>query len=145
MRFLKKNKIKKKYGKFYFRRRSTPSNFKIGKLHLRCTYSNIFITLTDLKNQAIKCHTSGRAFMYITKSKRRKITPHAIENIMWEFVPVIDKYKITHVIVVLKVARKAFGNFLLKELKYHNLGVYKVIIKKRVAFNGMRGKKLRRI
>ena len=53
---------------------------KTAKIYLRKTWSNIFITLCDLKNKVIICKTSGNS--KISESKRRKKIAMAIETIM---------------------------------------------------------------
>ncbi len=65
------------------------------KIYLRRTYTNIFITLTDLDNKVIVCKTSGMSG--ITKSKRRKTTPQAVESIMKALHSYIKLYNITNI------------------------------------------------
>jgi ribosomal protein S11 len=48
-------KIKKIKNKFYFGLKS----LKKGRLYLRKSFSNIFLTFTDLKNKVVICKTSG--------------------------------------------------------------------------------------
>lgn len=48
-------KIKKIKNKFYFGLKS----LKKGRLYLRKSFSNIFLTFTDLKNKVVVCKTSG--------------------------------------------------------------------------------------
>ncbi len=52
------------------------------KLYFRKSFSNIFITLTDLCSQTIVCKTSGCSG--VKSSKRAKKSPYAIENIVKE-------------------------------------------------------------
>lgn len=51
---IKKIKIKKKFN-FGIKR----YKFNVGRLYLRRTFSNIFLTFTDLSNHVIVCKTSG--------------------------------------------------------------------------------------
>jgi ribosomal protein S11 len=48
-------KIKKIKNKFFFGFKT----LKKGRLYLRKSFSNIFLTFTDLKNKVVVCKTSG--------------------------------------------------------------------------------------
>lgn len=52
------------------------------KLYFRKTFSNIFLTLTDLCSKTIVCKTSGCSG--VRNSKRAKKSPYAVENIVKE-------------------------------------------------------------
>lgn len=54
-------------------------------------------------------------------------------------------YEIKNVRIILKMRLNRFFYFLTRELVFHGLKVIKVYFRRRVAFNGVRGRKLRRV
>lgn len=113
------------------------------KIYLRRSYTNVFITLTDLEDKVIVCKTSGMAG--ITGSKRRKNIPQAIENIVKVLHPYLKLYKIRNVTIVLKMRANVFFHYLQKELVYYNINILGYCMRRAVAFNGVKGRKLRRV
>jgi ribosomal protein S11 len=89
------------------------------KIYFRKTFSNIFITLTDLCSQVITCKTSGCSG--VKNSKRAKKSPYAIENIVKELNVYFKLYNITHVFIILRMKVNTFFRFLLKELAYYGV------------------------
>lgn len=71
------------------------SEHKLACLYLRKTFSNIFVTLTDLRHRTIVCKTSGSSG--IIGSKRRKRVPYALESIVKALVIYFKLYSITHI------------------------------------------------
>lgn len=61
-------------------------------IHIRRTYSNIFVTLTDLNANVIVCKSSGSSG--IIRSKRRKKAPQALENIVNALMPYLKLYEL---------------------------------------------------
>lgn len=113
------------------------------KIYLRRSYTNVFVTLTDLADKVIACKTSGMSG--ITGSKRRKNIPQAIESIMKVLYPVLKLYKIKNVTIVLKMRINIFFHYLQKELVYYNINILGYCMRRAVAFNGVKGRKLRRV
>jgi len=130
-------KIKKKN---HFNLGETESS---ARLYLRKTYTNIFITLTDLDNKVMICKTSGNSG--IKGSKRRKRVPQAIESIVKELHTFLKLYKISIVDIVLKMSVTSYLYYLLKELMYYGVEVSGFSVRRAIAFNGVRGRKLRRL
>jgi ribosomal protein S11 len=62
--------------------------FHKARLHLRKSYSNIFLTMTDLRNQVVICKSTGNS--EIVGNKRKKKSPHSLEN-MVEFLKLFLK------------------------------------------------------
>jgi len=124
-------------------------HFYLGKLdntariYLRKTFSNIFVTLTDLHHRTIVCKTSGNSG--IMGSKRRKKVPYAIENIVKELNQFLKLYKITRIFLVLKMRINKFFYFLTRELAFYGISIINFRIRRPVAFNGVRSRKLRRL
>lgn len=117
---------------------------KTAKIYLRKTWSNIFITLCDLKNKVIICKTSGNS--KISDSKRRKKIAMAIETIMkYLYNETILLFNIRNIEIILKMRVRSHLYTLIKRLKYYKINIISIISKKKVAHNGIRKKKLRRI
>lgn len=113
-----------------------------GRIFLRATYSNVILTLTDLENKVIICRTSGSSG--ILGSKRKKCVPQVVEVIFKAILPYIRLYDLKNIEIVLKMRIKSYFYILLKELEHNSLSVCGYIIRRRVAFNGVRKRKLRR-
>ena len=113
-----------------------------GRIFLKSTFSNLIITFTDMDNKVIICKTSGSAG--IIGNKRRKRMPQAIETIMTAVIPYIKLYQVTNIEIVLKMKIKNYFYALLKELQYHDIFITSYIVRRRIAFNGQRGRKIRR-
>ena len=113
------------------------------RFYLRKTYSNIFVTMTDLKGNVIKCTTSGSAG--VGKSKRRKKAPQSFENIVLTLKSSLQLYKVNKIFLYLscRVSRLVYS--LIKEIQYHGFVIRGVVLRHRVAHNGVKGRKLRRV
>jgi len=114
-----------------------------GYLYLKRSASNTFLTLTDLHHKVIVCKTSGSS--NIIGSKRKKKSPYAIESIVAEMNKFFQLYKITKIRLILKMRINSFFYFLNKELTFYGLKIIQFRVKRPVAFNGVRGRKLRRL
>jgi len=115
----------------------------VGLLYLKRSFSNVFLTLTDLDNKVILCLTAGSSG--ITGSKRKKKVPQALETIVSQMSEFLKLYELTQVRIVLKMKMRAFFYTLVRELEFYGFEILGVKIRRRIAFNGVRGRKLRRI
>lgn len=117
---------------------------RTAKIYLRKTWSNIFLTLTDLKNKVIICKTSGNC--KISDSKRRKKIAMAIETIMkYLYDESISLFNIKNIEIILKMRVRSHLYTLIKRLKYYKINILSIISRKKMAHNGIRKRKLRRI
>lgn len=105
--------------------------------------SNIFMIFEDLNCKTIICHTSGSSG--IIGLKRRKREPQAVENIFKMIYPYLKAYNIKFVMIILNTRLNGCYYTLLRELEFYGIIVRKCTIQRRVAFNGCRGRKLRRV
>lgn len=117
---------------------------KTANIHIKRTYTNIFITLTDLNNNVIVCVTSGSADNTIT-NKRRKTIALTVEKIVLALNHFLKLYEIKYVNVILKMKVKAHIYVLLTKLVYYGLIVLNIYSKKLLAHYGVKGRKLRRL
>lgn len=108
-----------------------------GFIFIKKSFSNIFVTLTDLNLKVIICKTSTIAG--IKGNKRRKIAPQAIEYIVSSLIT----YKFKSIYICLNLyslkIRKYLYN-LLRELNSHNIiikGFFRFNFR---AHNGVRGR-----
>lgn len=127
----------KKDKKFFFGK-------NIANIHIKRTYTNIFVTLTDLNNNVIVCVTSGSADNTITNRRRKKIAL-ALEKIVLTLNYFFKLYEIKYINVILKMKVKAHVYTLLSKLIYFGLIVLSICSRKLLAHNGVKGRRLRRL
>ena len=94
-------------------------------LYLRKSFSNIFLTMTDQEGSVIKCATSGSSG--IGRSKRRKLAPQSIEQIMVVLKPYFHLYKIKQVFLFFSARTSKIFYTLLKEIQYHGFKIRRII------------------
>ena len=114
-----------------------------GRIYLKRSFTNIFITFTDLSGRVIICRTSGSS--RISGSKRRKKAPQAIETIVKQLLPILRLYKVKFVELMLRSRISVYFHFLVKELTYYGIKVVGFKIRRRIPHNGVRGRKKRRL
>jgi len=117
---------------------------KTANIHIKRTYTNIFVTLTDLDNKVIACVTSGSADKTITNRRRKKIAL-AVEKIVSTLNYFIKLYDIKFINIVLKMKVKAHVYKLLSKLVYYGLIILSISSRKLLAHNGVKGRRLRRL
>jgi ribosomal protein S11 len=122
-------------------------NFKIkrntGKLFIKRTYSNIFITLTDLNNKVIICKTSGSSDKIY--NKRKKKVPQAVDKIIFNIKNYFNLYNIKYIHIIIKMKIKSHIYNLLSKLNIYGIDVLSIKSRKKLAHNGIKGRKLRRL
>lgn len=114
-----------------------------GVLRILRRKTNIFVIFEDLKKQTIICKTSGAAG--IVGSKRRKRIPQAIETIFSVLYPYLKIYSIKLVRIILNSRMNACFYIFLRLLEYYNIRVGQCSVHRKIAFNGCKGRKPRRI
>lgn len=136
----KKFKIKK-FKNFFF---GSDLNKKIANIYIRRTYTNIFITLTDLQNNVVICITSGSADKKLRNRRKKKIA-QTVEKIVFAMNYFFKLYEIKAFNIILKMKVKAHVYTLISKLTYLGLIVLSISSRKLIAHNGVKGKKLRRL
>jgi hypothetical protein len=71
--------------------------------------------------------------------------PQAVESIMKNLFQYLKLYKILNVEIILKIKINVFFHYLLKELTYYNVNITGYAVHRAIAFNGTKGRKLRRV
>lgn len=117
---------------------------KTANIHIKRTYTNIFITLTDLDNKVIICVTSGSADNTITNRRRKKIAL-AVEKIVSTLNYFFKLYEIKFINIILKMKVRAHVYTLLSKLVYFGLIILTISSRKLLAHNGVKGRRLRRL
>jgi len=116
---------------------------KIAKIYIKRTYTNIFVTLTDLNNKVIICKTSGSSDKIYNKRKKR--IAQAVEKIVLKLKKYFKLYNIMYVHIILKMKIKAHVYTLLSKLHLYGLKILSIKSKKLIAHNGVKGRNLRRL
>lgn len=106
-------------------------------IFIKKTFSNIFITLTDLNLKVIVCKTSTIAG--IKGNKRRKVAPQAIEYIVSSLISYNFKYIYLCLNLYSFKIRKYLYN-LLREFSLHNIKIKGFFRFNFRAHNGVRGR-----
>lgn len=125
--------LKKKY-RFVFKKLGY--KFRTCRIYLKKSHSNIFITMTDLRDKVIICKTSGSSG--VTGNKRRKKVPQVIELIFKEVLKYLQHYKIFHIDLVLKMRVNVYYYILMKELSYYGISVVGFTVRRKVPHMGLR-------
>lgn len=122
---------------------SLGTNKKIGKIYIKRTYTNIFVTLTDLNNKVIICKTSGSSDKIY--NKRKKKIAQAVEKIVIKLNKILKLYNILYLQIILKMKIKAHIYTLLSKLHLFGFKILNIKSKKILAHNGIKGRNLRRL
>ena len=124
-------------------------NFNFGllnntaKIYIRRSYTNVFVTLTDLDNHVVVCKTSGSSDKIY--NKRRKKIAQAVEKIAAKLNQYLKLYEITNIHLVLKMRVKAHVYTLLSKLHIYGLFILSLTSRRLLAHNGVKGRNLRRL
>jgi ribosomal protein S11 len=133
---------KKNYKKNFFF--GTRLDIIMAKMYLRRSYTNIFLTLTDLNDKVITCITSGISDKTL-QNKRRKKLAQTVEKIITVFKHIFDFYGIKYIQIVLKIKAKAHLYTLINRLNFYGLKILSITSRRLIAHNGIKGRRLRRL
>lgn len=132
-----------KYKLLKFKNFEFGNKLKIAKLFIKRTYSNIFITLTDLNNKVIICKSSGSSDKIY--NKRKKKVPQAVEKIIYKIKNYLNLYNILYIHIIIKMKIKTHIYTLLSKLHLYGINIISIKSKKNLAHNGVKGRNLRRL
>ena len=126
--------------KFVFKNK----NYKnLAILIINRSHSNIFITLTDLNKSVVICKSAGGCSE--SNLKKKKKSPQIIENLIENLNYYFELHKIQNFFIVLKVRFSGHIVILVKELFDRGYNIKRYYQRIKIAHNGCRGRKLRRI
>lgn len=112
------------------------------KILFQSTYSNLFLSLLDMKNKIICFKSSGHISDFDNKKKKKFVSN--IDILMESISKFLILYKIKTVIIILRTKRmRFFGNPLIKKIRSY--GIFIKILKYYVpiAHNGVKGRHVR--
>lgn len=115
----------------------------IGIMRVLKRRSNIFVIFEDLKHKMVICKTSGSAG--IVGTKRLKKTPQTIENIFNVIYPYLKLYNIKFINILLNTRVNACFYLLVRLLEDNFINIKEIRVQRKIAYNGCKGRKLRRI
>jgi ribosomal protein S11 len=134
---------------FFPRKKKSNFRFFLGEgvnrtahLYMRKTFSNVFLTLTDLNDKVIICRSSGSSGIW--RLKKRKASPYALERIVSKLNYHFRFFRIKSLKVFIKMRLNNFSHHLLRYLE--PCGIQVVSFKRSICVphNGMRGPRLPR-
>ena len=112
---------------------------QVGLIYIKKSFSNIFLTLTDLNNKVIISCSSGSSDNYF--NKREKMSPYALEKMFKRVLLYLKLYNIQVIKLYLKLKIGAHVYFLIKELNYYGFSVSHIFEKNRLPHNGSKARK----
>lgn len=111
-------------------------------IYIRRTWSNIFVTITDLNNNVILCKSSG--MVVNSKNKRLKKAPQSLELIVLNVSKILKEKKLLNVNIILKSRITQHIYTLVRELLYRNIFVLSFINHFSIPYGKLRGRVKRR-
>jgi ribosomal protein S11 len=138
---LKKKFKVRQFKKFFF---GLDLKNKIANIYIRRTYTNVFVTLTDMKNNVIICITSGSADKSLTNRRKKRIA-QAVEQIVIAMNYFFKLYEIKSLHVILKMKVKAHVYTLISKVLGLGLSILSLSSRRLIAHNGVKGRRLRRL
>lgn len=138
---LKKKFKVRKYKKFFF---GMDQKNKMANIYIRRTYTNVFVTLTDMKNNVVICITSGSADKTLTNRRKKRIA-QAVEQIVLAMNYFFRLYEIKSLNIILKMRVKAHVYTLISKLINLGLSILSISSRRLIAHNGVKGRRLRRL
>jgi ribosomal protein S11 len=115
---------------------------RIAFLIYRKTHSNYFLTLTDRNFSVITCVTSGNS--RVGDSKRKKISPYAMEKLGARLVLFLALYKIKALNILVYTKPTAAFFTLTQQLTFKHIKIRRIQEKIHIPHNGIRQRKVRR-
>lgn len=124
------------------------ANYKGNKINkalftFNSSFSNVFLTLLDLKKKVICAKSAGMA--HLGNSKRKKLSTQTIDILVRQILLRVRIYRIKIISLILKSNVNKFVWTLVHKLNYFGVLIDKIIISKKTPHNGMRARKLRRV
>jgi ribosomal protein S11 len=119
------------------------NKIKKAKLIFELRYSNIFVTLLDLRNKVICCKTSGCD--KICSNKKKRISMLATDNIVNMLITFFNIYEIKNLIIFFRTMPNKSSFRLVHYLERCGMKILRLKVKLSYPHNGVRVRKLRRV
>lgn len=118
---------------------------QIGCLHIKKSYNNLFLTLTDLKGYVVCCKTFGTLYQNEPPKKQRK-GPLAMGLMFNSILPFFAIYNLKFVVIFCRIRITSQIHHLVKLLKAEKIIIKRISVIRRLSYNqGMRGRRVRKI
>lgn len=137
MKKQKKN-YKKKNTKFFLQRKDEI----VAKLFLRKSFTNIFLTLTDLRERVI--YTLSGGMCALKNNKREKLAPFIVEVMTKKILEILNKFKIRNIEIIVRSFFRVHLRVLVYQLVRNNFIINVIKDRRIVPHNGVRGRALKR-
>jgi ribosomal protein S11 len=112
------------------------------RIYLRKSFTNIFFTVTDLRNRVIYTLSGG---MCSEKNNRRsKVIPFIVEAMSKKIIKVFRTLHISLVQLILKTSLRAHLRILVYRLSKANFKISSILDRRIAAHNGVRARSLKR-
>lgn len=108
--------------KFFFR---LYEGSRVARIFLKKSFSNFFLTLTDLNGNVIVSVSSGSVNQNV--SKKRKLSHYSIEPVFKVLLDYLREHKILYLELFLKLRISAHVFSLVRELNFYGFSVSKVV------------------
>lgn len=142
MDFKTRKVLNLKKNHFFFGRKNKRKR-PVAKVFIKRSHSNIFITLTDLKNSVIICHSSGSS-LPSPKKRKDKIYKSAIQPIVVKIKKYLIFHKIKYLKVIINSKIRSQIYALVHELRANKFFIIKLFNRRRNPHNGVKLSKLSR-
>jgi len=124
----------------------SPSDFsslksKFNRIYLKPTFTNIIITLTDANNKVLACHSSGSSG--VAGTSRRKKAPQAVAAILRKLHPSFLAHNVRVIELIVRKMDPVMRS-LIRELRYYGITIIALLIRREIAHNGVRHRKMPR-
>ena len=111
---------------------------KMAKIHFRANVNNLFLTLTDIKNNVIYTRSTGMCTQ--EKNKRQQLAPLVIKTMVNDIARKIYRLKIARVEIIIRTrARRLFKSFM-SYIRQNRIQIVNITDQRRLPHNGVRGK-----
>jgi len=129
----KKNRPKSKSRRFFFGYRVSKA-----RLHFRKSFTNIFLTLTDLRNKVIYALSAGQCAQ--NNNRRQKTAPFVMEAMTNKINKVLRNFRITSLEIIVKSTLRVHIRILVHRLGLANYIISAILDRRLVAHNGVRSR-----
>lgn len=111
-------------------------------LFLRKSFTNIFLTLTDLNKRVVYALSAGQC---VEKNNRRgKVAPFVIEAMSVKILKVLAAFKVRSVTIIMRTSLRVHVKILISKLLMERYNISSIKDRRITAHNGVRSRALKR-
>jgi ribosomal protein S11 len=113
-----------------------------GLLFLRKSFTNIFLTLTDINKKVVFALSAGQC---VEKNNRRgKVAPFVIEAMAARIIKVLQAFNIKFVTIIMRTSLRVHVRILVSKLIRERYQISSILDRRITAHNGVRARALKR-